>query len=273
MAGLSFSRSVASRAPVLGALTLTAVLMGGSGAAAATDPVTAATTGGAWAAAPSTVSATLYDSVSGRTVTLHGSNRVYAASTEKVPILLEALLASRGGNLNARSAIAAYAKDMITHSDNDAATAIWRAEGRETALARLRTQLHLTGTSTTRPLYLPWDGVRTSSADMVTTLRAIVSSRAPVTRADSTLVLGLMKSVEADQAWGVSAGIRPADGVLLKNGWVPVPGHGWTVNTMGIVFSHGKYYCLAVTSTDQPSLAAGIKTVERLARQVSAHLG
>ena len=237
------------------------------------DAVTAATTGGAWGAAPPTISATLYDSVSGRTVTLHGARRVYAASTEKVPILLAALVAARGGNRAARSAIATYATAMIEHSDNTAATAIWRSAGRDAALARLRSQLHLTGTSSAPTLYLPWDGVRTSSADMVLLLRAIVSARSPVTRADSQYALSLMKAVDKTQAWGVSAGVRSADGVLIKNGWVPVPGHGWTVNTMGVVFGHGKYYCLAITATDQPSMAVGISAVERLARQVSAHLG
>ena len=240
---------------------------------AAPDAMSAATTGGAWGAAPSTISATLYDSVSGRTVTVHGARRVYAASTEKVPILLAALVAARGGNRAARAAIASYAKPMIEHSDNTAATAIWRSAGRDAAIARLRSQLHLTGTSTAPTLYLPWDGVRTSSADMVLLLRAIVSARSPLTRADSQYVLSLMKAVDKTQAWGVSAGVRPADGVLIKNGWVPVPGHGWTVNTMGVVYGHGKYYCLAITATDQPSMTAGISAVQRLARQVSAHLG
>jgi beta-lactamase class A len=267
---------------------LVAGLIGPSGASAATtaptqptaktaarsvDRLTAATTGGAWAAAPTTVGATVFDSLSGRSVTLHGSLIAYTASTVKVPILFAALAASRNGNTAARAALSAHAAAMIKHSDNSATTAIWRSIGGTRPVLALTGRLGLASTTSAPQLYLPWDGVRTTSKDLAQLMVAMMHAKSPLTAADARYAVSLMGAVQKDQAWGVSAGVPAGDRVVLKNGWVPVPGRGWTVNSMGVISHGGHYYCVAITATRQASMAAGIRAVERIARQLAAHLG
>ena len=52
--------------------------------------------------------------------------------------------------------------------------------------------------------------------------------------ASRAYILGLMRDVEAVQAWGVSGGVLAPATVALKNGWLPIGG-GWEINSIGQV--------------------------------------
>ncbi|MDQ1726539.1 MAG: hypothetical protein QOK14_584 [Frankiaceae bacterium] len=249
-----------------------AVLAAVTTASVSTNRLRAATSG-AWRTAPANVSAALYDSATGQFVVLHPTVRAYMASTAKLPLLLTAYVQARKGNRTAGRTAATYAPAMIEHSDNTAATKIWQADGGNAPVRAFTAAIGMTQTVDARTLWMPWDGRTTSARDLVILLRALVLHTSPIAAGDSKVALGLMSSVERAQAWGVPAGVPAADRTAVKNGWVPVPGHGWTVNTTGVVWSGGHFYCLAVVSTGQPSFAAGITAVERITRDVARNLG
>jgi hypothetical protein len=78
-----------------------------------------------------------------------------------------------------------------------------------------------------------------------------------------------MESVEADQAWGVSAGVPTGVTVALKNGWLPLEDDGdWQVNSIGWVDGDGRNYLIAVLTKNNDTEQSGITTVEGLSTLV-----
>ncbi len=82
-----------------------------------------------------------------------------------------------------------------------------------------------------------------------------------------------MEHVESGQDWGVSGGVAQGTTVALKNGWLPLAGAGWQVNSIGWISGHGRDYVVAVLSDRNPSDAYGIDTIEAISRRIFAELG
>lgn len=77
-----------------------------------------------------------------------------------------------------------------------------------------------------------------------------------------------MESVIPSQRWGISGGVPAGVTIANKNGWSPLTGHGWIVNSIGVVEGQGRHYVIAVLTEDNPSMAYGITTIEGLAARV-----
>jgi beta-lactamase class A len=223
---------------------------------------------------PGAISAAAYDLSTHRSYTLNPALSAYTASIVKVPILLAAQARARAAGHSLTASQRATATSMIEASDNDSATTLWRDAGATPALFAMMHQLGMTHTVAAPQLLEPWDGVKTTAADQVAMLRALATAVPGVTHADRDYVLGLMENVDTDEAWGVPTGTGPKSAVAVKNGWVPVGTAGWTVNTIGVVDRDPTHaYVLAVLSTGSPSEAAGIATVNLVARSTAASLG
>ncbi len=69
--------------------------------------------------------------------------------------------------------------------------------------------------------------------------------------------------------WG--AGLAPT--VALKNGWLPLAGHGWQVNSIGWVHGNGRDYVLAVLTVGNTDEQYGIDTIEGIAASIYRQLG
>jgi hypothetical protein len=192
--------------------------------------------------------------VGGRQVVHAGSGRpVRTASIVKL-LVLRALQA-RGSVTRTERILATR---MITRSDNAATTRLWRAAGRNPAVARAAKAAGMTRTTQIRTKLMLWDGWQTTAEDQVRLLRSISRGRS----ADDRWTRSLMARVIASQDWGVGA-VPGATGV--KNGWLPVEG-GWIVNSDGCVKKGRRVLCVSVLSTGSRSFTTGIRTVERAAK-------
>ncbi|MGI8578712.1 MAG: serine hydrolase [Nocardioidaceae bacterium] len=221
------------------------------------------------------ISVAAYDSTTGTTFVSNRGLRAYTASILKVSLLVEALRARADGRAGVAAAITAHAPSMIEYSDNDATTRLWQATGAAAGLTEFFKTAGLDQTRSAPVLLEPWDGVTTTATDQLSLLRALASHSQLLSRADVAYALGLMQHVSADQRWGVGLAARNPDTALVavKDGWVPVPGDGWTVNSIGVVWRRGGgYYCLAVLSTGQPSMAYGIVSDESAVAAVDSVL-
>ena len=76
-----------------------------------------------------------------------------------------------------------------------------------------------------------------------------------------------MRNVESDQAWGVSGGVLEPAKVALKNGWLPVA-PGWEINSIGQISGRYRDYLLAVLTSDDPSMAYGVETIEGISQLI-----
>jgi Beta-lactamase enzyme family len=206
------------------------------------------------------MTATVHDLATRKLWSYRPGVRQITASIVKVDIL-ETLL--RHGGVLAGDQLAT-ATGMIENSDNDEATALWNADGGAPALASYGAEAGLTGT---RPNAAHWGLTTTTASDQVRLLDRLGLPNQLLTRTERDQATDLMHHVEADQQWGVGAGLPAGTHVAVKNGWLPLDdGTGWQVNSDGIVNGHGYHADISVLTTHSPTERAGIREIQGLTR-------
>ncbi|MFJ9626246.1 serine hydrolase [Streptomyces sp. NPDC101175] len=250
---------------------LRAALLGGSVATllavAAAGPAAATTTPSATRVA----SAVLDLDHPERAPQVRGKDATYdTASIVKVDILATLLLQAQDAGRDLTQQERALAETMIEHSDNDAATTLWREIGRASGLAAANKRLGLS--STVGGTGGMWGLTRTTVSDQISLLRAVFatpSGTSALTAASRTGIRTLMTRIAAGQSWGVSAASDA--GWALKNGWLQRSTTGlWDINSVGEVTSGTHHYLVVVLSDGHASMAGGIAAVEQEARTAVA---
>ncbi|MGW2959695.1 serine hydrolase [Streptomyces sp. NPDC001220] len=209
------------------------------------------------------VSAAVLDLDSGDSA-VHGDTAFDTASIVKVDILATLLLQAQDAGRHLTATEKAYATKMIENSDNTSASELWDVIGEAAGLNAANKRFGLTDTEGgDGPL---WGLTQTTAADQITLLQQVFGDDSKLSSASQAYLQGLMKTVESDQRWGVSAA---ADGseCALKNGWLARSSTGlWDVNSIGRVTVDGTAYLVAVLSKGTVSQARGISLVEAAAK-------
>ncbi|MGQ4436057.1 MULTISPECIES: serine hydrolase [unclassified Streptomyces] len=210
------------------------------------------------------VSVAVLDVTSGESAA-YGDAAFDTASIVKVDILAALLLQAQDAGRTLTSTEKSYATTMIQNSDNDSATALWNLIGTADGLDAANRTFGLTGTTGgAGPL---WGLTQTTAADQLTLLQQVFGDDSKLSAASQSYIQGLMKEIEADQQWGVSAA---ADGSkwALKNGWLARSTTGlWDVNSIGrVTGTDGDEYLVAVLSNGSTTQAEGITLIEAAAK-------
>jgi hypothetical protein len=131
---------------------------------------------------------------------------------------------------------------MITESDNDAATALWNDVG----MYRLHRFLHLTGMGETRLNPAAWGMTRITAHDETVLLQHLLLPNPVLTTRARRYELWLMARVIPAERWGVTAGAPDDFTAHVKNGWAPLPSWGspWWINSTGCFTHPGKDYTI-----------------------------
>ena len=200
----------------------------------------------------------------GATFTWGATNGMTTASVAKLDTLETMLLLHQQSGQALDEDEASEASAMIEDSDNDAADWLWNDVGGDSAVTAANKTFGLTSTVVGTDGY--WGLSTTSAADQVALLKQLVGATT-LTPSSQSYALGLMRAVDPDQAWGVSAVADPGTATALKNGWLAVSDDDdlWTVNSVGLVSVHGQQIALAVMTQHQIDEPTGIDLVERLA--------
>ncbi|MFD5650840.1 serine hydrolase [Streptomyces sp. NPDC127039] len=201
----------------------------------------------------------------------YGTGAFDTASIVKVDILAALLLQAQDAGRSLTAAERTYAAAMIENSDNDSASALWRAIGTAEGLDAANERFGLTDTEGGQgPL---WGLTQTTAADQVALLRQVfVTDGSALSEASRAYVRGLMERIADGQRWGVSAAADAAgstDGSAwaLKNGWLRRSTTGlWVVNSIGWVAAGGHGRLVAVVSRGSGTQAEGISLTEAAAR-------
>ena len=231
------------------------------------------------AARQGTVTAAVYDKHTGRTWILHGGVRQDTASIVKVEIMGAAMREAETAGRPLPPDEQAMVRAMIENSDNDAATSMLARVGGPAAVQRYDALAGLDDTTVSTLAYIPgtslpgWGLTKTTALDEVRLVKRFAYPNSLLAGADRRYGLDLMEHVESGQDWGVSAGVAQGTTVALKNGWLPLAGAGWQVNSVGWISGHGRDYVVAVLSDRNPSYAYGIDTIEAISRRIFAELG
>jgi hypothetical protein len=164
------------------------------------------------------------------------------------------------------------AREMITESDNDAATALWDQDG----MKNLVYFLHAAGMNDTE-LNPAWGLTQITAQDETILLRNILLR--PNTVLDTHgqgYELKLMAQVIPSQRWGVSASTPRGFTVCIKNGWAPLPytSSPWWVNSTG-AFTRGnasRDYTIVVLTRGNADETTGVTTIEDVAGPINRAL-
>ena len=196
---------------------------------------------------------------------LHPWWRDDAASVAKVMILGALLheLTAEGRQLSPEQD--ALARQMITESDDDAASDLWAEAGP----AAMQNFLDLAGmTDTTLGPGIYWGLTQICAHDEMLLLRLLVTPNTVLDPAARDYMLGLMADVTPSQRWGVPAGSPASVTVHVKNGWLPDPDL-WVINSVGDFTGRGQDASIAILTEENPSMPYGIATVQAAAEAIN----
>jgi Beta-lactamase enzyme family len=219
-----------------------------------------------------TVLAAVYDLGTGRTWDLgHGTPQA-EASVVKLDIL-ETLLAEQGqgSGTGLSSSTQSLAEQMIEDSDNTAATSLWYAVGGPARIGAFNAKAGLTRTAPSSCVVCPgfawpgWGLTTTTPDDQIALLKQLAAPGSLLSTAERDYALSLMEDVTPGQRWGVSGGVPAGVTVALKNGWLPLQGSDWQINSVGWIHGGGRDYLMAVLSSGNPTEQYGIDTIDQLA--------
>jgi hypothetical protein len=217
----------------------------------------------------SAVGLTVDDRVTRITCTLHPHWHMDSASVVKVTILSALLRKLQEQHRTLTAQQQKLATEMITMSDNNAASTLWA----ETGHVSLQHFLNLAGMRETQ---LDPDGfwglTQITAHDELTLLKLLTSRNTVLTAASCSYVLNLMARVIPSQRWGVPAGAPTTVTVHVKNGWLPQPTHGWRIHSIGSFSGHGRDYMIVVLTWNNPTMTYGVNTVQAVAEVINRAL-
>jgi beta-lactamase class A len=197
---------------------------------------------------------------------------MWTASAYKL-FVLEALMLREGGPVYGYEDGDADA--AIENSDNAAGYRLFLAAGGNAGLeyAARKFGMKHTVLGVSDPTF-----TRTSAGDFLILVHNLVDQDSPLTPAARHYALRLMRNVEADQRWGVSAAADKNSVFYNKNGWLSIDdsnGYGetdndrWAVTSVGIIQVHHQQVLMSIFTQHQRLMGDGVHLVERLAKLVA----
>jgi beta-lactamase class A len=141
---------------------------------------------------------------------------------------------------------------MIRVSDNDAATAVYDRVG-PGGLTRLA---HRAGMRrfAANPV---WGGCQVTARDQA---RFFLRIRRLLPERHRKYGLGLLRSIDASQRWGMPPAIPAGWGIYFKGGWFR-DDDGWRVHQAALLRRGGRRIAIAVLTRGSPSLEYGAATI------------
>jgi hypothetical protein len=216
----------------------------------------------------SAVGITADDQALGITCQLHQWQDFHSASVVKVIILGALLREAQAGHESLTPGQVTLAGEMITESDNGAATALWD----EVGLAGLQSFLTAAGL---RDTVLGQDGywglTEVNAHDETLLMQLLVTPNAVLDSSSRSYALRLMSDVIPSQRWGVPAGVPSGVGVHVKDGWLPDPVL-WVINSIGDFTAPGGDYSIVILTANNPDMGYGVDTVDAVATVINQQL-
>ncbi|WP_432013629.1 serine hydrolase [Streptomyces cucumeris] len=220
-------------------------------------------------ATSATTAISLHDRTTNTTCTFDADRKFDSASTVKVTVLATLLWDAQKDDRALTQEEQDRATAMITKSDNDATTALWKQLGTD----KINGFLQAAGmTNTTLDSEGHW-GLTQITANDEEKLLQLVTHANPVLSEDSrAYILKLTGEVIPSQRWGTPAGAPSDAQVHVKNGWLERATNGWRVHSLGAFTGGDHDYTVTVLSQDNATMDDGITTIEGIARAVHKNL-
>ncbi|GMA08468.1 hypothetical protein GCM10025886_16190 [Tetragenococcus halophilus subsp. flandriensis] len=156
---------------------------------------------------------------------------------------------------------------MITHSDNEAATTLLDSLGGYSSLQQIFDELDMNDTKADKET---WGKTTTTTKDQIKLLQELYTPSQYLNEDSQEQIIDLMEHIEPDQSWGVYAG---SSDVTFKNGWLPNDiNDEWVVTSIGKVRRGDNSYLAVALSDKNPTVEEGSQVIEDLVRISSDYL-
>ncbi|MFJ9560609.1 serine hydrolase [Streptomyces fuscichromogenes] len=216
-----------------------------------------------------TIAVGLYDRSTKTTCTLRSTTHYDSASTVKVTVLATLLWDAAKHSRSLTTTEQSLAKAMITQSDNDATSKLWKQLG----LTKIKGFLTAAGMTQTTPGANNYWGLTQIDVHDEQRLLALVTAKNTVLSDSSrAYILKLMGQVISSQRWGTPYGAPSGVSVHVKNGWLQRATHGWRVHSLGTFTGGGHDYQMSVLTQDNSTMSYGINTIQAVAKVVHKDL-
>ncbi|MCS0605344.1 class A beta-lactamase-related serine hydrolase [Streptomyces sp. LP11] len=216
-----------------------------------------------------TVAVGLYDRATDTTCTLRATSAFDSASTVKVTVLAALLWDAKKRDRYLTSTETRLATAMITQSDNDATSKLWKQLG-PTKIKGFLGAAEMTKTVPGEGQY--WGLTQENVTDEQKLLRLVTAKNGVLSDNSRAYILKLMGQVVTSQRWGTPAGAPASVAVHVKNGWLQRATHGWRVHSLGTFSGAGHDYMLSVLTQDDSTMDYGVATIQDVARAVHKDL-
>ncbi|MET7494852.1 serine hydrolase [Streptomyces sp900116325] len=217
----------------------------------------------------STTAIALYDRTTKTSCTMRSTSKYDSASVVKATVLATLLWDNKKHNRYLTQREVNLATAMITKSDNDATTSLWKQLG----VTKVKAFLKAAGMTHTVPGSGGYWGLTQITAQDELRLLSLLTAKNSVLSDNSRAYeLGLMRKVISSQRWGTPAGAPSGVTVQVKNGWLPRATHGWRVHSIGAFTGKGHDYGITVLTQDNKTMNDGINTIQAVARAVHKDL-
>ncbi|MFJ6460073.1 serine hydrolase [Streptomyces sp. NPDC091387] len=217
----------------------------------------------------STTAVALQDRTTGTTCTLRSTSKYDSASVVKATVLATLLWDSAKHNRHLTQRETSLSTAMITKSDNNATTGLWKQLG----AAKVAAFLKAAGMTHTTPGSGGYWGLTQITAQDEQRLLSLLTAKNSVLSDNARAYeLGLMRKVISSQRWGTPSGAPATATVQLKNGWLQRSTHGWRVHSIGAFTGNGHDYVLTVLTQDNKTMSDGVNTIQAVARAVHKDL-
>ncbi|MGW1001668.1 serine hydrolase [Streptomyces sp. NPDC002520] len=211
----------------------------------------------------------LYDRSTSTTCTLRATSSYDSASTVKVTVLATLLWDAKKHNRYLTDREATLAKAMITKSDNDATSTLWRQLG----LTKIKGFLSAAGMTNTVPgANGYWGLTQENVTDEQKLLKLVTAKNSVLSDNSRAYILKLMGQVISSQRWGTPAGAPSTVSVHVKNGWLQRSTHGWRVHSLGTFNGAGHDYMISVLTQDNSTMSYGVTTIQNVAKVIHKDL-
>ncbi|MFF7351699.1 MULTISPECIES: serine hydrolase [Streptomyces] len=216
-----------------------------------------------------TVAVGLYDRSTSTTCTLRATSSYDSASTVKVTVLATLLWDAKKHDRYLTDRETSLAKAMITQSDNDATTALWKQLG----MTKINGFLAAAGMTKTVPgTGGYWGLTQENVTDEQKLLKLVTAKNSVLTDNARAYILKLMGQVVSGQRWGTPAGAPSTVSVHVKNGWLQRATHGWRVHSLGTFNGAGHDYMISVLTQDNSTMDYGVTTIQNVAKAIHKDL-
>jgi hypothetical protein len=224
---------------------------------------------GALAGRKGTVAIGLYDRSTNTTCTLRATSSFDSASTVKVTVLATLLWDAKKHNRYLTDREVSLTRAMITKSDNNATSALWKQLG----MSKIKGFLAAAGMTKTTPGSGGYWGLTQINVNDEQKLLKLVTARNSVLSDNSrAYILKLMGQVVSSQRWGTPAGAPSKVAVHVKNGWLQRATHGWRVHSLGTFNGAGHDYTITVLTQDNSTMSYGVTTIQNVAKAIHKDL-